>query len=121
MKVRPRFSVRTLAIVVTLVCAYFAAWGPTKKYGVPRIQARGLGQTSVPVASPAPFVLKSVEYDRDSDYPYLIRYHLWFFGPVITLPFNGVWTEPMTFKGPYSPLELQEKQRATGGRVKFEQ
>ena len=30
MKFRPRFSVRTLAIFVTLVCAYFAAWEATK-------------------------------------------------------------------------------------------
>ena len=26
MRFRPRFSVRTLAIFVTLVCAYFGAW-----------------------------------------------------------------------------------------------
>ena len=31
---RPRFSVRTLAIVVTLVCCYAACWGPTKRQGV---------------------------------------------------------------------------------------
>jgi hypothetical protein len=28
----PRFSLRTLAIVVTLICAYFGAWGPTRKF-----------------------------------------------------------------------------------------
>jgi hypothetical protein len=31
---RPRFSVRTLVIVVTLVCCYSACWGPTKRRGV---------------------------------------------------------------------------------------
>ena len=31
---RPRFSVRTLAIVVTLVCCYAACWGPTKRRGI---------------------------------------------------------------------------------------
>jgi hypothetical protein len=31
---RYRFSVRTLAIVVTLVCAYLGAWEATKKWGV---------------------------------------------------------------------------------------
>jgi hypothetical protein len=31
MKLRPRFSVRTLAIFVTLVCAYFGVWEATKK------------------------------------------------------------------------------------------
>ncbi len=31
---RPRFSIRTLVIVVTLVCCYAACWGPTKTNGV---------------------------------------------------------------------------------------
>jgi hypothetical protein len=31
-RLRPRFSLRTLAIVVTLVCAYFAAWEITTNY-----------------------------------------------------------------------------------------
>jgi hypothetical protein len=31
---RLRFSVRTLVIVVTLVCCYAACWGPTKTSGV---------------------------------------------------------------------------------------
>src|SRR5687767_11643873 len=34
----PRFSLRTLAIVVTLVCAYFAAWEPTKRIGVGAVE-----------------------------------------------------------------------------------
>jgi hypothetical protein len=34
MKFRLRFSVRTLAIVVTLACAYLAAWKATMKYGL---------------------------------------------------------------------------------------
>lgn len=29
----PRFSLRTLAILVTLVCSYFGAWEATKKWG----------------------------------------------------------------------------------------
>ncbi len=31
---RPRFSLRTLVIVVTLVCCYAACWGPTKTRGI---------------------------------------------------------------------------------------
>jgi hypothetical protein len=31
---RPTFSVRTLVIVVTMVCLYAACWGPTKRRGV---------------------------------------------------------------------------------------
>jgi hypothetical protein len=34
MNLRPRFSLRTLAILVTLVCAYFGAWELTKRYGI---------------------------------------------------------------------------------------
>ena len=30
---RPRFSVRTLVVLVTLVCCYAACWGPTKRQG----------------------------------------------------------------------------------------
>jgi hypothetical protein len=32
MKLHPRFSLRTLAIVVTLVCAYLGAWEVTKRH-----------------------------------------------------------------------------------------
>ena len=31
---RPRFSVRTLVVVVTLVYCYAACWGPTNRRGV---------------------------------------------------------------------------------------
>jgi len=31
---RPRFSVRTLAIVVRLVCVYFGAWEATKRHAI---------------------------------------------------------------------------------------
>jgi hypothetical protein len=34
MRLRPRFTIRTLAIFVTLVCAYFGAWEATKRYAV---------------------------------------------------------------------------------------
>jgi len=31
---RPRFSLRTLVVLITLVCCYAACWGPTKTKGV---------------------------------------------------------------------------------------
>jgi len=31
---RPRWSIRILLLVITLICAYFACWGPTKRRGV---------------------------------------------------------------------------------------
>jgi hypothetical protein len=34
---RPRFTVRTLGNVVTLVCMYLGMLGLTKKYGVPKL------------------------------------------------------------------------------------
>jgi|CXWL01.1.fsa_nt_gi hypothetical protein len=34
---RPRFSVRTLVIVVTLVCCYAACWRMTKLVSIPRV------------------------------------------------------------------------------------
>ena len=54
---RPRFSVRTLAIVVTLVCAYFGAWEATKKWGVPANSFLKDGR-SVTASSPAPFMIR---------------------------------------------------------------
>ena len=34
-RIRRRFTIRTLAIVVTLVCTYFGAWEATRRYGNP--------------------------------------------------------------------------------------
>ena len=36
---RLRFSVRTMVIVVTLVCCYAACWGPTERRGVGDVNA----------------------------------------------------------------------------------
>jgi hypothetical protein len=97
MKFRPRFSVRTLAIVVTLVCAYFAAWEATKEYGI------GL-PTPWDYSSHSPIPLLIVEDDA-SDMSYAVsanntlrtsgprRYYIWLFGPRIKLPFESTWVE----------------------------
>ena len=34
---RPRFSLRTLVIFMTLVCVYFGAWETTKRFGIPDV------------------------------------------------------------------------------------
>ena len=39
MKFRPRFTIRTLAIIVTLICAYFGAWEATELWGIARFTA----------------------------------------------------------------------------------
>ena len=40
---RPRLSVRTLVVLVTLVCCYAAYWGPTKTRGGDDVPRRALG------------------------------------------------------------------------------
>jgi hypothetical protein len=66
MKLRPRFSVRTLVIIVTLVCIYLGAWQITRKYGInDQMWVRGtIGNTHVyersraEVSCPAPFLIR---------------------------------------------------------------
>ncbi|HUG71763.1 MAG TPA: hypothetical protein VMM76_28725 [Pirellulaceae bacterium] len=98
---RPRFSVRTLAIVVTLVCAYAACWGPTEKRGVRDVSrlaflgTTGLSSGNAEVdaglaeffsASPAlPLV---VGIDWEFDLPPTRHYYFWFFGYVAKLPYE---------------------------------
>jgi hypothetical protein len=80
---RPRFTLRTLAIFVTLVCAYFAAWEVTKRFGVGDVaksvnnpvfvDQSGLVMDNVAKSgswpyfevprSPAPFVITVNRYD----------------------------------------------------------
>lgn len=94
-RIRPRFTVRTLAIFVTLVCAYFGTWEATKRW---EISAVPLGKSS-----PAPFivvqevevhqpVMKSgramarIELDLDEfSEGRRGRYSIWLFGPTFQL------------------------------------
>jgi hypothetical protein len=107
MKFRLRFSVRTLAIVVTLACAYLAAWKATMKYGLStpyeiryitnatggRFTVRGPASES----SPMPFIIRRHGY-MDS---YIVRpgpkptprYYLWLFGPKIKVYGDSHWKE----------------------------
>ncbi|MDP7017949.1 MAG: hypothetical protein QGG36_19240 [Pirellulaceae bacterium] len=93
---RPRFSVRTLLILVTLVGLYFGCWEITKlaafelsaahfphdESAEPRDfravlhEWEGLwygGDTKVDVTAPAPFVICRERWDRSD-------YSIWFFG-----------------------------------------
>ncbi len=61
---RPRFTVRTLAIVVTLVCAYFGAWESTKRYGFSAVKKREVAELGAWASerehkSPLPFLILS--------------------------------------------------------------
>ena len=81
----PRFSLRTLAIVVTLVCAYFGAWEATRKYGCERIRydsSDGYRFAEDEAFSPMPFVVRSRRYFSVDDNGrwrdgFEDRYHLW--------------------------------------------
>lgn len=72
MRFRPRFSVRTLAIFLTLVCAYFAAWEATR---------HAAGQNADKVLMP--FVIWGEESTTGASGVKKViawHYYLWFFG-----------------------------------------
>jgi hypothetical protein len=90
---RPRFSLRTLAIVVTLLCAYFAAWPLTTKYGVPRIPEvldRNAEVYLVNAEAPAPLIVRQdVLAFQSADFKR--HYYLWLGVTKIKLPYEASW------------------------------
>ena len=104
---RPRFSVRTLAVLVTLVCCYAACWGPTKTRGIRDVErrvfmvedgsidaeiAKGLANLFGPgpceVSATMPLV---VEVDDTA----VSTYYFWFFGYVAKLPYERDVVPPL--------------------------
>ena len=83
---RPRWSMRVLLIVVTLVCTYLACWMPTATRGVVGVkrQVDGLNGKAV-----APLLVQVDVVFRP--YPPLnaitseTRHYVWLFGPIIPL------------------------------------
>ena|SRR5687768_12195819 len=98
---KPRFSIRILAIFVTLVCAYFGAWEATKRCGVTEdhYQFSNLDPWIGDERSPMPFVVSRCESARltieEFMNPAFITmppkryYYVWLFGLTIKLPFEG--------------------------------
>jgi hypothetical protein len=101
---RLKFSVRTLAIFVTLVCAYFGAWETTKRYAKKHYQqgikdygdddkALMIKQTTAPL--PLLVVRKEVQYEflpnATFKREYRVSYYLWLLGPKVKLPFESTW------------------------------
>jgi hypothetical protein len=86
---RPRFSLRTLAIFIAIVGAYFGAWEATKRFGarVPTTSNRFFEKIS---DSPAPFLLREQTHFLDNSFsePTTV-YYLWLVGPKWKLPLDS--------------------------------
>lgn len=123
----PRFSVRTLAILITLFCAYLACWIPTKraaaKIGSPNsppvVQSftnKGMAMFLVPHAeAPAPLILSQLEWEpRDNTPPIQMerRCYLWFFGITARLPIA------MDYKPPSIVADMTEEERRAINEVR---
>ena len=101
---RPRFSVRVLLIVLTLICAYLACWNPTKEQGVRDVLKhvndvyyrrlvvhKGIEREAYHAAMAIPLVVRTDEREVDgwlATGPSYRRYYFWFFGYVARLPYE---------------------------------
>ena len=101
---RPKFSVRTLVIVVTLVCCYLGAWEATKTWGIPAIPVSAYQASEL--TSPCPFVIVNPEdssnkiADSFNEIAKLLggpvgatgekqrEVYFWFFGYIAKLPYE---------------------------------
>jgi hypothetical protein len=121
-RLRPRFSVRTLAIFVTLVCAYFGGWEASKRAAPKQlrfyVRLDDENFKSVHNAtSPAPLILRLEERHvfvplggvANSIRSQPIKYYLWLFGPMFELPFESEWMDP-PFIWPL-PVDLESDAR----------
>jgi len=96
---RLRFSVRTLVVLVTLVCCYVACWGPTKGQGVADAVRHAddefdrwqeatpdIGHVYEPNTGEAlaPLIVRV-------DNIHVTRYYFCFFGCVAKLPYEQWW------------------------------
>lgn len=85
---RPRFTLRTFALVVSLLCAYLACWAPTKFYGVPDVMAV---ETNYAAEAIAPLFVKaeSLGFRNQGQWASIETYprrYFWFFGGLMELP-----------------------------------
>jgi hypothetical protein len=100
---RPSFSLKTLSIVVTLVCCYVACWGPTKSQGEEDVFRYEFGITdedssvtdwirSSDTKAAIPLVVgvdsEELAYLWSTKNPPRRHFYFWFFGYVKKLPFE---------------------------------
>jgi hypothetical protein len=91
-RIRLRFSLRTLAVFVTLVCAYFGVWEATKRYGL----GRGIESWGCDQSSPLPLVIANDEhyFCLNGGRPGIHRqYYIWLLGPQFKLPWESDWVD----------------------------
>jgi hypothetical protein len=89
---RLRFSIRTLIILVTLVCCYAACWGPTKKWGVVDVY-HGHPPESANYRNAAPVAPLVVSQYNNLYWERRVTrsYYFWFFGYTAKLPYEREW------------------------------
>jgi hypothetical protein len=105
-KLPPSFSIRTLAIFVTLVCAYFGAWEATKRHAANQFRSNPFETGSetiyiVEATAPFPFIVRQKEsvvlwngplrFYVQYKSKMLVHYYLWLFGLKVKLPVQGEW------------------------------
>lgn len=95
---RPRFSVRTLIVIVTLVCCYAACWLPTKTTGVDDVRDRAGQAAQIGEVLPiSPLLVRTDEMFFETTpigsslsikFRSKRRYYVWLFGHVVQLPYE---------------------------------
>ena len=99
---RPRWSIRLLLIVVALLCAYLACWGPTEQRGVSDV-ADHLGMARNTDASADLPLIVGVNRFRFGNTVNVVKtidrsYYIWFFGYVAKLPVERLGGQPARFR-----------------------
>ena len=96
---RPRWSVRSLLIVVALVAAYLACWQPTHVEGIDDVRLRVDTEAvnSADIVVIAPLILRVDEshwywgcWRTSEGCPANRHYYIWFFGLCVELPIGKV-------------------------------
>ena len=103
----PRFSLRSLVIIVTLVCIYLGVWEITKTWVVDDlISDRGLR-----CESPVPFVVVIDEIDYLNN-RYIRRYHFCCLALMVRLPYAHEChdRQPLIMGGVIPQIIIQEEE-----------